>query len=110
MATVKAVQDESDTKPLKEVNKEPHPKFGPHPHTNAVDFDFQKVAEHLPFKLNIGDVLLDKELQAKFINLIYSNQKVFSLCDEDLGYCGKLTHTIPTNTDKPVIPPTQDNS
>ena len=55
-----------------------------------------------PFKINLGDVPLDKEHQARFINLIYSNQEVFSLHDEDLGYYDKLTHTIPTSTDKPV--------
>ena len=102
VVTVKVVQDEPDTKPLKEVNKEPLPKFRPCPNTNAADFDFQKEVEHLPFKLNLGDVLLDKEHQAKFINLIYSNQEVFSLHDEDLGYCDKLTHTIPIRNDKPV--------
>ena len=48
---------------------------------------------------------LDKEHQAKFIDLIYSNKEVFSLHDEDLGYCDKLMHTIPTGTDKPVHPP-----
>ena len=42
MATVEVVHDEPDTKALKEANKEPHPKFGPHPNTNVADFDFQK--------------------------------------------------------------------
>ena len=65
------------------------------------DFNFQREVEHLPFKLNLGDVHLDKEHQARFINLIYSKQEVFSLHDEDLAYCDKLTHTIPTNTNKP---------
>ena len=102
VATVKVVHNEPDTKPLKEVNKEPCPKFEPCLNTNVADFDFQKEVECLPFKLNPGDVLLDKEHQAKFINLIYSNQEVFSLHDEDMGYCDKLTHTIPTSTDKPV--------
>ena len=64
MATVKAVHDEPDTKPSKEANKEPHPKFGPHPNSNVADFDFQKEVEHLPFKLNLGDIQLDKEHQA----------------------------------------------
>ena len=55
MATVKAVHDEPDTKPSKEVNKETHPTFGPCPNTKAADFDFQKEVECLPFKLNLGD-------------------------------------------------------
>ena len=69
------------------------------------DFDFQKEVEHLAFKLKLEDVHLDKEHQAKFIDLIYSNQEVFLLHDEDLGYYDKLTHTIPTSTDRPVYLP-----
>ena len=68
MATVKAVHDEPDTKSSKETNKEPHPTLGPHPNTKVADFDFQKEVEHLPFKLNLGDIHLDKEHQAKFID------------------------------------------
>ena len=101
MATVKLVHNEPGTKP----STEPHPTFGPHPNTSAADFDFKQEVEHLPFKLNLGDVHLDKEHQARFIDLIYRNQEVFSLNDEDLGYCNKLTHTIPTSTDKPVYLP-----
>ena len=105
MATVKPVHDEPDIKPSTQNIKEPHPTFGPHPNTDVADFDFQKEIEFLPFKLNLGDVHFDKEHQARFINLIYSNQEVFSLHDEDLGYCNKLTHTIPTSSDKPVYLP-----
>ena len=105
MTTVKGVHDEPDTKPLQEARKEPWPKFGPCVNTNVADFDFQKEVEHLPFKLNLGDVHLDKEHEAKFIDLVYSYQEVFSLHDEDLGYCDKLTHTIPTSTYKPVYLP-----
>ena len=93
MATVKSVHDESDIKP----SAEPRPTFGSHPNTSAADFNFKQEVEHLPFKLNLGDVHLEKEHQASFIDLIYSNQEVFSLHDEDLGYCNKLTHTIPTS-------------
>ena len=101
MATVKSVHDEPGTKPL----ADPCPTFGPCPNTNAADFNFQQGVEHLPFKLNLGDVTLEKEHQARFINLIYSNQEVFSLHDEYLGYCDRLTHTIPTSTNKPVYIP-----
>ena len=101
MATVKLVHDEPSTKP----SAEPHPTFGPHPNTSVADFNFQQEVECLPFKLNLGDVSLEKEHQAIFINLIYSNQEVFSLHDEDLGYCDRLTHTILTSTDKPVYLP-----
>ena len=101
MATVNFIHDEPGTKP----SAEPHPTFRPCPNTSVADFDFQQEVECLPFKLNLGDVPLEKEHQARFINLIYSNQEVFSLHDEDLGYCDKLTHTIPTSTDKPVYLP-----
>ena len=101
MATVKSVHDEPDIKP----SAEPCPTFGPHPKTHAADFDFKQEVEPLPFKLNLGDVHLEKEHQARFIDLIYGNQMVFSLHDEDLGYCNKLTHTIPTTTDKPLYLP-----
>ena len=72
MATVKLVHDEPETKP----STEPHPTFGPHPNTDAADLNLQKEVEHLPFKLNLGDVPLEKEHQAKFINLIYSKLKL----------------------------------
>ena len=105
MASVKVVHNEPDQVPSKEASQEPHPTFGPHPNTQVADFDFKKEVDHLPFKLNLGYVPLDKEHQAKFIDLIYSNQEVFSLHDEDLGYCNHLTHTILMSTDKPVYLP-----
>ena len=105
VATVKIVHTEPVTKPQTEISKEPHPTFGPHPNTNVADFNFQKEVEHLPFKLKLRNFPLEKEHQAKFIDLIYSNQEVFSLHDEDLGYCNKLTHNFPTSTNKPVYLP-----
>ena len=85
MATVNVVHNEPDTKPAKEANKEPCPTFGPCPNTNVAEIDFQKEVEHLPFKLNLGDIHLDKEHEARFIYLICSNQEVFSLHDEAPG-------------------------
>ena len=70
-----------------------------------VAFDFERKVECLPFKLYLRDVHLDKEHWAKFIDLIYSNQEVFSLHDEDVGYHDQLTHTILTSTDMPVYLP-----
>ena len=87
MASMKVVHNEPNQVPLKEASQESHLAFGPHPNTHAADFNFKKEVECFPFKLNLGDVLLDKEHQAKFIDLIYSNQEVFSFQDEDLGYC-----------------------
>ena len=48
---------------------------------------------------------MSKEQQVRFLKLIYDNQVVFSLCDEDLGLCDCLKHTIPTTMDKPVYLP-----
>ena len=44
----------------------------------------------------------DQNTKQKFLELIYDNQSMFSLCDEDLGLCDCLKHTIPITTDKPV--------
>ena len=43
--------------------------------------------------------------QKRFIKLIYDNQSIFSLCDENLGLCDCLKHTIPTTMDKPIYLP-----
>ena len=48
---------------------------------------------------------MSKDQQVRFLELIYDNQVVFSLCNEDLGLCDHLKHTIPTATDKPVYLP-----
>ena len=101
ISTVKSVHDEPGTKPSADL----YPTFGPCPNTSVADFNFQQEVECLPFKLNLEDIPLEKEHQARFINLIYSNQEVFSLHDEVLDYCDKLTHTIPTSADKPVYLP-----
>ena len=45
------------------------------------------------------------EQQKRFIKIIYEHKKVFSLHDEDLGYCDKLEHTIPTKDNKPIYLP-----
>ena len=102
MASVQAVHDELDHMPSGkgEASQELHPTFGPHPNTKVADFNFEKEVDSLPFKLK-----LDNEHWAKFIDLIYSNQEVFSLHDKDLAYCGCLTHTNLTSTDKPVYLP-----
>ena len=43
--------------------------------------------------------------QIHFINLVYDNKEVFSLHNEDLGYCDQIKHMIPTMTDNPVYLP-----
>ena len=82
------VHNDPDKVPSKEeASQEPGPTFGPHPNAQAAYLNLKKEVKGLPFKLNLGDVPLEKEHEAKFINLIYSNQEVFSLHNEDLGYC-----------------------
>ena len=78
------------------------PKFGSQPKFNSPHFDFQKELDRLPFPLNLGKVEMSKAQQIRFLELIYDNQSVFSLCDEDLGLCDHLKHTIPTTMDKPI--------
>ena len=68
----------------KEANQGFDPTFGPHPKTQVAHFSFHKEEGHLLLKCNLGDIPLAKECQAKFIDLIYSKQEVFSLHDEDL--------------------------
>ena len=43
--------------------------------------------------------------KVRFLELIYDNQAMFSLCDEDLGLCDHLKHTIRNTADKPVYLP-----
>ena len=48
---------------------------------------------------------MSRAQQVRFLELIYDNQVVFLLCDEDLGLCDCLKHTIPITMDKPVYLP-----
>ena len=77
--------------------------FGPRPDTQSANFDFEAEVKCLPFKLNLGDeAKLTCVQQSQFIDLIYDHPEVFSLHDEDLGFCDQIRHTIPTTMDKPV--------
>ena len=60
MASVKMVHNEPGKVPSKEASQEPCPTFGPCPNTQVANFRFQQEAVHLPFKLNPGDVPLEK--------------------------------------------------
>ena len=81
------------------------PKFRPLPKFDSMEFDFKKEMEWLPFPVNIGEVELSLSQQKRFLEVVYDHQSVFSLCDEDLGLCDWLKHTIPTTTNKPVYLP-----
>ena len=90
-------------KPIKDPGEKP--KFGSWPKFSSPEFNFQKELDRLPFPSNLGEVEMSKEQQVRFLELIYDNQSVFSLCDEDLGLCDHLKHMILTTTDKPVYLP-----
>ena len=82
------------------------PSFGPRPDVNAMDFDFQAEINCLPFKLNMGtEANMTCDQQSQFINLIYDHPEVFSLHNEDLGFCTIIKHTIPMTLDRPVYLP-----
>ena len=76
--------------PHEEESTPPVPAFGPHPDTTK-DYNFDHEVAKLPFQFNLGDAPLSKE-QQDHLNLVYDHQKVFSLYDEDLGFCDKLAH------------------
>ena len=78
------------------------PKFGPRPKFDSMDFDFNKELEWLPFPVNIREVELSLSQQKHFLELMYDHQSIFSLCDEDLGLCDCLKHTILTTMSKPI--------
>ena len=103
--SVDATQTEKEAGDLKMTNREEQeerPKFGPRPKFNSKNFDFDKELVRLPFPVNFGEVELTSSQQKCFLELIYDHQGVFSLCDEDLGLCDHLKHTIPTTTTKPI--------
>ena len=96
----------NDNKPDKtNIEQWEKPKFGPCPKFNNPNFNFERELSWLPYPMNIGDVDMSRTQQQKFLELIYDNQSMFSLCDEDLGLCDHLKHTIPMTTDKPVYLP-----
>ena len=92
LASMTQTSDSTQVSPIKEQDEKP--KFGSRPKFNDPHFDFQKELDRLPFPLNLGKVDISKAQQIRFLELIYDNQSVFSLCDEDLGLCDHLKHTI----------------
>ena len=82
------------------------PEFGPRPDTTSATFDFKTETDQLPFQLNIGkEANLMWDQHSHLLNLVYDNKEVFSLHNEDLGYCDQIKHTIPTMIDNPVYLP-----
>ena len=100
---VQVEQVESTSADTSTPNPQEKPVFGTRPNTQAADFDFEAEVKCLPFKLNLGDeAKLTHVQQSQFIDLIYDHPEVFSLHDEDLGFCDWIKLTIPMTTDKPV--------
>ena len=100
---VKSEQVESKTSDITPPTSNEKPSFGPRPYVKAADFDFQAEINCLPFKLNMGtEAYMTCEQQSPFINLIYDHPEIFSLHDEDLGFCNRIKHTIPMTWDRPV--------
>ena len=97
------VNNQDAVKSIKDSGEKP--KFGSRLKFSSLEFDFQRELDRLPFPLNLGKVEMSKEQQVRFLELIYDNQSVFLLCDEDLGLCDCLKHTIPTTMDKPIYLP-----
>ena len=96
-------QVESTSTDTSTPNPEEKPVFELRPDTQSADFDFEAEVKCLPFKLNLGDeAKLTHIQQGWVIDLIYDHPEVFSLHDEDLGFCDRIRHTIPTTMDKPV--------
>ena len=81
-----------------------YPMFGERPDTGKA-YDFKEEVSYLPFQFNLGGAPCNKEQQDQLINLVYNNQRLFSVHTEDLGFCDKLTHTILTATDRQVYLP-----
>ena len=103
---VKTEQVESTTSEITPPTSNEKLSFGPRPDVKATNFDFQAEINCLPFKLNMGTkVNMTSEQQSQFVNLIYDHSEVFSLHDEDLGFCNKNKHTIPMTLDRPVYLP-----
>ena len=78
-ATSVTVTDQDMVKPAKDQGVKS--KFGSWPKFSSPEFNFQKELDRIPFPLNLGKVDMSKEQQVRFLELIYDNQSIFSLCD-----------------------------
>ena len=100
---VKTEQVKTVTSNIDPPTSSEKPSFGPRPDGESGNFDFKAEIDHLPFKINMGTTVeMTCEQQSWFINIIYDHPDVFSLHDEDLGFCNKIKHTIPMTLDRPV--------
>ena len=98
---VRLEQVESVTPDITPPTSNEKPSFGPRSDVKSTHFKAE--IDHLPFKLNMGTTAeMTHEQQSWFINIIYDHPDVFSLDDEDLGFCDKIKLTIPMTSDRPV--------
>ena len=103
---VRSEQVETVTPDIDPPTSNEKPSFGPRPDVESENFDLKAEIDHLPFKLNMWTTVeLTHEQQNQFINIIYDHPEVFSLHDEDFGFCNKIKHTIPMTSDRPVYLP-----
>ena len=109
---VRSGQVESTTPNITPPTSDEKPSFGPRPDVKATNFDSQAEINCLPFQLNMGTTVdMTHEQYSQFINLIYNHPELFSLHDEDLGFCHKTKHSILMTLDRPdyllhcTIPP-----
>ena len=107
MASLQSVHNEPelDISHKEVASQQPCTTCGPHFNAQVADFDFENKVENLSFKLNLGDVPLEKGHQAKLIDFIYNNQRVSFLHDEDLAYCNQLSYNTLASTDNHVYLP-----
>ena len=103
---VRSEQVETVTPDINPPTSNEKPSFGPKPDVKSKNFDFKAEIDCLPFKLNMGTTVeMTHEQQSQFININYDHPDVFSLHDEDLGFCDKIKHTILMTSDRPVYLP-----
>ena len=84
--------EEKQDEKQKDTPSVDYPKFGERPNTKKA-YNFNDDIMWLPFKFNLGNAPFTKEQQNWLLNLVYNDHQVFSLHDEDLGFCNKLAHT-----------------
>ena len=100
---VRSEQVETVTPNIDPPTSNEKPSFGSRPDVKYENFNFKAEIDHLHFKLNMGTTVeMTHEQQSQCINIIYDHPEVFSLHDEDLGFCNKIKHTILTTSDRPV--------
>ena len=100
---VRTEQVETVTPNIDPPTSSEKPSFGPRPDVESENFDFKAEIDCLPFKLNMGTTVeMTCEKQSWFINIIYNHPEVFSLHDEDLGFCNQNQAHYSNDLDRPV--------